>query len=205
MGNDSPGANAVVKNRIRELRDARDWSLEQLAEQIGDSTTTSTVHKLERGTMKLTTEWMAKLGRAFGVDPIEIIDDRPRAGFAEDVARYDATKDAPTLAPSVQAGHGLYRVTSDALDEIGILAGDLVEVDEGDTARRNIQMGDIVIADVEMGPGTTVTTVIREFIEPSLLITNSRAANAIPINTRSTRATIVGVVVRAHRQLHRRR
>lgn len=195
-----------MKNRIKDLREARGWSLEQLAGRVGDSTTASTVHKLETGTMKLTTEWMEKLGKAFGLDPIEIIDDRPRAGFAEDVTRYVASDGPPALTQqAAKAGHALYRVTSGALDEIGIFKGDVVEVDEGDEARRNVATGDIVVADVETGPGDTITTVMREFIEPALLITNSRAENAVPINTRTTRTTIIGVVVGSHRQLSRRR
>lgn len=192
-----------MKNRIKDLREARGWSLEQLAARFGDSTTASTVHKLETGTMKLTTEWMEKLGKAFGgIDPIEIIDDRPRAGFTEDVTRYVAADGQPAL--TAKAGHALYTVTSGALDEIGILKGDVVEVDERDEARREVATGDIVVADVETGPGATVR-VMREFIEPALLITNSRAENAIPINTRTTRTTVLGVVVGSHRQLPRRR
>ena len=201
---DSTG-KSDMKNRIKDLREQRGWSLDQLAGRIGDSTQASTVHKLETGTMKLTTEWMEKLGLAFGLDPIDIIDDRPRAGFAEDVARYDAEGRAPMPNVPARAGHALYMVTSGALDEIGIFKGDIVDVDESEIARRAIATGDIVIADVEAGPSGTMTTVMREFIEPALLITNSRAENAIPINTRTTRTHILGVVVGSHRQISRRR
>ncbi|MEL6374611.1 MAG: helix-turn-helix domain-containing protein [Pseudomonadota bacterium] len=194
-----------MKNRIKELRTQRGWSLEQLAEAVGDSTGTSTMNKLERGAMKLTTDWMVKLGRAFGVDPIEIVDDRPRLGLDEGVIPYRAEDGPPALASPPTQTHGRYRVTSDALDEIGILAGDVIEVDESETARDDIQTGDIVVANVMIGPGDTITTVVREFVEPSLLITNARTANAVPINIRSTQASIVGVVVGSHRQINRRR
>lgn len=200
---DSVGVN-WMKNRIKELREARGWSLEQLAEAFDDSTTAGTMHKLERGTMKLTTEWMEKLGRALGVDPIEIIDDRPKGGLAENAEPYTPTDGLSALKQAARPGVSFYRVTSDALNEVGILAGDILEVDENGGAKTELSSGDIVVANVEIGPGTAVTTVIREFVEPALLITNSRTDNAMPINIRTTRTEVIGVVIGSHRQLRTR-
>lgn len=196
----------ALKNRINELRTARGWSFEQLASHIDDSVQGSTVHKLETGTMKLTTEWMEKLAAAFGVDPVAIIDDRARGGFAEDVSRY-ADGDAPPgrVMTVAKAGRALYRVTSNALDEIGILKGDLVEVNEAADAIKDMATGDVVIANAESPSGGPITTVMREFIEPSLLITNSRSENELPINMRNTRVDIAGIVVDVHRQIARKR
>ena len=58
-------------NRIRELREARHLSQEQLAEQAG--TTRQQIHKLEKGERKLTTDWMDRLAPPLGVEPVEII------------------------------------------------------------------------------------------------------------------------------------
>lgn len=194
-----------MKNRIKELRDARKMSLEELATAIGDSTTASTIHKLETGAMKLTTEWIEKIGRGLGIDPIEVIDDRIQpAGFAENVTRY-TPQDAPAAVASRQMRphHARYVVSSNALDELGIMRGDVVECDERPETIAAVATGDIVIANID--DGVHASTVMRMFVEPAMLITNSRTDNATPINIRTMRATIVGVVVESYRQLTRRR
>lgn len=195
-----------MRNRIKELRDLRGWSLEELASRFAVPVTASTIHKLETDAMKLTTEWMVRLGQAFGIDPIEIIDDRGRPGLAEDVVPF-VGRDGPAALAVVppKPGHGRYLVTSDCLDEVGLLRGALVDVDESEAARAGIATGDIVIADVAVGPGDVMTTVMREFVEPALIVTNSRADNALPINTRTTRTILIGVVVGSHRQIGRMR
>ena len=193
----------TLNTRIKELREARKWSLAELADRIGDGTTASAVHKLETGATKLTTEWMERIGAALAIDPIEIIDDRIGSGLAEDVARYDVPAHAPRI--DVKAGNIAMLVTSNALDEVGILNGDIIEVTEAADAIKAVATGDIVVADVPNAHGNIVTTVLREFIEPSLLITNSRAENAPPINIRTARATITGMVVRSHRTFGRKK
>lgn len=58
-------------NRIKELRDAKGWTLEQLAKEVNSSK--GHVWKIEKGEVQLTPRWMARLGKAFGCDPIEIL------------------------------------------------------------------------------------------------------------------------------------
>src|SRR5262245_56748691 len=54
-----PLAYAAPMNRIRELREARGMTGEQLARAIG--TTSATIYKLERGDRRLTADWMEKI------------------------------------------------------------------------------------------------------------------------------------------------
>ena len=63
--------NGRVKNYIREWRNKRGLSQEQLAAEIG--TTKSKVSKLERGDQRLDTGWMSKLAGALGVSPVDLL------------------------------------------------------------------------------------------------------------------------------------
>lgn len=63
-GLDTPG------ERVRKLRLARGWSLQQLADRAGASK--PQIDKLERGSRRLTSEWAAKLAAAFDVPETDI-------------------------------------------------------------------------------------------------------------------------------------
>jgi DNA-binding XRE family transcriptional regulator len=84
------------KNRIAEVRNARGMTQQELADQVGAHWIT--ISKLERGIIKLTTEWMEKLARPLNVHPWELLADslridpaetelRPGLGFAEESGR----------------------------------------------------------------------------------------------------------------------
>ncbi|NTU77727.1 MAG: helix-turn-helix domain-containing protein [Alphaproteobacteria bacterium] len=62
-------------NRIREWRQARGWSLQQLADYA--ATSKSQIDKLEKGLRRLTVEWMVRLAKPLGCDPRELL---PEAG-----------------------------------------------------------------------------------------------------------------------------
>jgi transcriptional regulator with XRE-family HTH domain len=53
--------------RIRALRQARGWSLQQLAERVGVSK--PQIDKLERGTRRLTDDWIRRIAAALEVAP----------------------------------------------------------------------------------------------------------------------------------------
>lgn len=68
---------AELPNRIRELRIARDWSQDQLADAAHCSK--AQISDLERGNRGLDIEWMRRLAKALGVTPGELLahDDNP--------------------------------------------------------------------------------------------------------------------------------
>ena len=66
-------------NRIREFRQARGWSLQQLAEASG--TSKSQIDKLEKGDRRLTVDWMVRLARPLKCDPRDLME-TPGAGRA---------------------------------------------------------------------------------------------------------------------------
>lgn len=58
-------------NRIRELREERGWSLEQLAERC--NTTNQQISRLERGQRELTLRWMQRVASALGVSVVQVL------------------------------------------------------------------------------------------------------------------------------------
>ena len=64
-----------LRNRIKELRLARQWSLEKLGERA--DTTRQQIYKLENGELRLSQEWMERLAKAFGdgVRPADLLPD----------------------------------------------------------------------------------------------------------------------------------
>lgn len=58
-------------NRIREIRDAKGLTLEQVAEGAG--TSNQQISKLEKGGRRLDLEWMARVSRGLGCDPWELL------------------------------------------------------------------------------------------------------------------------------------
>lgn len=63
--------------------------------------------------------------------------------------------------------------------------------------------GDVVIA--QLYDGMSAMTLLRQFVAPSLLITNSYAPNLPTINTRTDDAAIKGVVVSSHSEFRQMR
>ena len=60
-------------NRIRELREAKNWTREELADRSG--TSASQVYRLENGTRALTDSWMRQLARAFNCAASDLLPD----------------------------------------------------------------------------------------------------------------------------------
>lgn len=64
-------------NRIRELRERRDLSLQALADMVGSSA--QQMHRLERGERRLSDHWMERLAPVLGVKAWELMTDAPTA------------------------------------------------------------------------------------------------------------------------------
>jgi phage repressor protein C with HTH and peptisase S24 domain len=64
-----------LRNRIKEFRKARQWSLDKLGTRAG--TTRQQIYKLENGELRLSQEWMERLAKAFGdgMRPADLLPD----------------------------------------------------------------------------------------------------------------------------------
>lgn len=63
---------AQMSNFLKAWRDSRGLSQEQLA--LGLGTDKTVVSKLERGTRKLSTQWLERIAKVYGVKPAELLD-----------------------------------------------------------------------------------------------------------------------------------
>jgi DNA-binding XRE family transcriptional regulator len=79
------------KNRIAEVRNARGMTQQELADQVGAHWIT--ISKLERGIIKLTTEWMEKLAPPLGVHPGELLASPLRTALADSEWRADTFRE----------------------------------------------------------------------------------------------------------------
>lgn len=68
-----------METRIRELRKAKGWTLQQVAGLVG--TTAQTVQRLETANMTVSTDWLERFANAFSVDPVDLIRDRKSTGI----------------------------------------------------------------------------------------------------------------------------
>jgi transcriptional regulator with XRE-family HTH domain len=62
-----------VGANIKAARKAKSWSLERLAAKIDPPTSYQHLSRLEKGGDALTLEWVEKIAKALGVDPIELL------------------------------------------------------------------------------------------------------------------------------------
>ena len=60
-------------NRIKELREARGWTMQELADRVVPTTTAPTINKIEKEQRGLTEKWMRRLALALGCAPAELL------------------------------------------------------------------------------------------------------------------------------------
>lgn len=61
----------MANNNIADLRNAKGWTQQQLAEEIG--TTVNNLGKLERGARRLNQDWIDRIAAALGCQPDDVI------------------------------------------------------------------------------------------------------------------------------------
>jgi transcriptional regulator with XRE-family HTH domain len=177
-----------MRNRINELRTRAGLTLHQLAARANSDA--STISKLERGKTRLTTHWMERLARALNVSPLELVSDtgvdlRTEGPPGPDVSPAQAE-------PVSDPRNSRWIVLTPVLDELGILPGFVLET--APASIEDLTTHDVCVVEIQSQPAEEPTFLLRLFVEPSLLCTNSRRDNAIPINTRSSHVRIAGVV-----------
>lgn len=177
-------------NRIQELRVGLGLSVDDLADQIGTSGTQ--IRRLESGTRRLTTEWLERIAIALQCSPADLLVNVVVSAIQDDVV--PATLSIKGVSAAI-ARRGLvtYRVTGVSLSAIGMMPGDMITVDETADAIASASDGDVVLVQVV----STSALMLRQYLRPGLLTTNTQGANtALHTNDRSIALKIVGVVIR---------
>ena len=189
----------MVRNRIRALRERQKLSQSQLGERIGRSK--SVVSRLEDGSTALDLEMAQKITGALGATLAEVVGIEPSAtGFDEDAAAYTAGPGDP-LQSMLGEHRYLLRVTTDAVDGAGIRRGDVVVINDSASACRAVSA--LAIVHVMRHPSSNggALSLLRQFVPPRLLITNSSVLNSPSLDLGAGGSTIVGVVESVHRRL----
>lgn len=188
-----------MSNVIHSLRTARGWTMEQLAEAIG--ATISTINRIEKGEVRLVSDWVPKLAAVLGVSEAEIAGLGTAApGLAEDATPFVAVPGHPLERAAFGPSRDIWVVTSNALDAIGLYPGDKIVLDRSPAAVDAIGTGDAVIVQI----GDRGTPLLRQFVEPDLFVTNARDHNTASLNRRHDDVRVLGVVVHKIAKVGRR-
>jgi transcriptional regulator with XRE-family HTH domain len=198
----------MPENRIRELREAARLTQEELAERTQISV--AHISRMENGKRGVSRKNARKIATALGKEEAEVygFDQRKTArsdprGVHNDLVEYQATPSDPFSGLKTRNKY-LMQVTTTALERIGIRNGDVVVVDGSTEACKNPPAMAAVRVRYALDPKrpSKNASLLRQFVPPSLLITNSGSKNAASIDMEVEDAEIIGVIVSAHRALH---
>jgi transcriptional regulator with XRE-family HTH domain len=187
-----------LKNTVRERRTARGWSMNTLAEMVG--TTVGTINRIETGETKLLHDLVPALGEALGCAwrDLFVDEDSPEpvvVGFADDAAPFIPEAAGPLGAITLGLNRDLWTAKSDALDAIGIAAGQPFVVNISQEAVERVSSLDpVIIQAIDPEYPLRAVTLLRQYIEPDLFITNSTRTNSAPLSRRERDIRIKGIV-----------
>lgn len=196
----------MVKNRVREIRKSRGMTIAELAHKANISQPYLTrIETSERGLSialaeRLATALEAEFSEVIGLNGSSA---GAHSAGANDVEIYtpqpgdliaDAVKKRPDLL--------VFRIKSRALDQINMHPGDVLFVDTSPSMIDKLEALQIVVANLFLGKdGKQISTLLRQYVPPSLLITNSTNQNSNALNTGTDDVAIKGIVVAAHKHL----
>lgn len=192
-------------NRIRELREARGISSEELARRIrekfpGETCSGATIRRLEslkkadKKGQGLTVKYMVMIADVLDVRTVDLMTSALIAG-AEDEVILD--ENDPLASQLAIIGKRIYRVTraGDEMTGVGIKPGDPIVIDETPERIAALHSLDIVLARVSSPEDKISALVLRQYIAPDLLINNSPGASLMG-RTTDPRVQILGVAIR---------
>lgn len=193
----------MAKNRIKAIRLRQQLSAEALGARVG--LTQGQISKIENGQRGLSMSVAERIAIALQAEVQDILGlsdaverDRPLSRhFAEDAEPYRGSPDDLfEIELRNRQSVDPWRIKSNVLDRAGIKSGDIVFVDISAAAVANLKPLQAVIAQV-YDPHILVkaTTVLRQFVPPSLLITNSTGPNQTTLDLDRDDVSIKGVVV----------
>jgi hypothetical protein len=192
-------AGGKFPNNVRRCREALPDkpSLSEVARRIGRPKTA--LSAVELGKIKLSPEWIGLLTVALkcSEEDLRRVTAQALQGFSEEAEPFTPGAGTRLAALPLTDTEFLYTLRGNHLDELGLRDGVVLIVDIGPEAHEKLRTGDVVIAQVYGGPAGA-KTVVRQFVEPDLLISNSRAHNLPSLNRSTQDVAIKGVVTASH-------
>lgn len=124
-------------------------------------------------------------------------------GLAEDAVPYVANDDSVIVLPQRRKPLDPWLVRSNALDRVGILPGDVIEVDPSPETCENLKPLDkVIVQHMHADPNVLLAvTLLRQFVPPSLLVSNSSGKNDMPLDLERDEVHVRGVIVAVHRSV----
>ncbi len=188
------------KNNIRALRKKRGLIIEQLASEVGISQPYLT--RIESGGRRLSVQLAEQIAMALNTHVTEVlgVSGAELPGLAEDAETY-TPQPGDEIALRARDNVVPWLVKGTALTAAGIDPGMIVLVDIGAEAVENVKPMQFVVAQAYVPGELQATTILRQFIPPALLITNSRTDNLASLNLDRDDVAIKGVIVGTYRRM----
>lgn len=169
-------------------------TLKELADKVG--MTDGHLSRAENGLRGIHISKLTRIAEIFQVPVSDLMSNRIEISKRPDVAPFTPPKGSVLEKAFTSSTQKLFKVSSNCLSELGITEGDPIVVDVQPLTVADLQMGEIVIAELGGADPKTSLLVLRQFITPNLLATNSADYNAMPIHILRARAKIIGRVMR---------
>lgn len=194
-------------NRIREIREQRGLTVQQLAERLQCSY--QQVIRLERGQRRLSQQWMERIATALSCRPGELIESELPEGMAETLIPFHAEPDRTRAHPSIVKREDAFYFKDEAEASAKLYA---LEVRDGSLNLAGILAGDIAISDldapcaasdivvVQHYSGGGARTLLRRY-EPPMLLPHSTESGHAPFREDDGSVRVVSPVVKLVRLL----
>jgi transcriptional regulator with XRE-family HTH domain len=198
----------AMANKIREMRIAKGMTVDQLAAETGLSQPyLSRLEKGRRGKRGIPEDTAQLIAKALESDIPTVMgytSNSVALALAEDASPYQPQHD-DLLLDFVKKRQNVmpYTIRTNVLDRLDIFAGDVVLLDISADAVENVEPMAAVVARIYGSETTTPVTVLRQFVPPSLLITNSTGRNMPMLDLEKDPVAIKGVIVAKHRSMKR--
>ncbi len=135
---------------------------------------------------------LQRVATALGVKPSEL---GPPEEVSNDLAPYAPPKGSALATAIEGTSQRIYRVLTNVVSEINITAGIPVIVDCSESALKNLVTGQCIVASYRPSKDSSEFLILRQYIAPKLLITNSLIEEARPLHLSKGGVRIIGVVL----------
>lgn len=191
--------------RIRDLRKQAGLTQEELAELSGISNTE--ISRIETGKREVSMKQATKLASALNKSPAYLLgltESETEASFpsglTRDVSTYEPELGDP-FAKLAGPNRHLRLAQTNVLDRVGILPGTVMVINDSETALSKLKPLQAVQA-LYLPPGArSPIEIIRQFVPPSLLITNCSTGNLPSLDTEQDDVQIVAIIETVHRHI----
>lgn len=191
-------------NQISHFRKLKSLSQEKLGQLVG--LTKFQVSRLESGQTELTVQAGRRIANVLGITLDELaggLEDGKPGGFSEDIVRYEALPGDRVAAALASEHVYLFTVATDALSRAGFPKGMVVQISDSAEDCRNVKPLDAVMVMYHPTGSRNAINLLRQFVPPRMLITNSATQNLPAIDMDTEDATIIGVIIGAYQRFTR--